>query len=101
MCIYVYIHLFYVNFILIGDGSELSPLNLYMSTLKLLRLADGRNQNNLALYHLDGTYRITINNFPYSVFGCSDMNRKFFPIALLLLSNEKAETLANFSLCSF
>ena len=38
-----------------GDVSELSPLNLYMTTIKLLRLADGRNQNNLALYHLDGT----------------------------------------------
>ncbi len=67
----------YMFLLLYGDGSELSPLNLYMSTLKLLRLADGRNQNNLALYHLDGTYRITINNFPYSVFGRTDMNRKF------------------------
>ena len=63
----------------------------------MLRLLDGTNQSNMAIYHLDGTYRITINNFPLSVFGRTDMNRKFLSLIMLttmienlLLQKEKA-----------
>ena len=67
-----------------------------MTTIKMLRLLDGTNQFNIAIYHLDGTYRITINNFPLSVFGRTDMNRKFFPIAIAMLSSEKNEMIVAF-----
>ena len=67
-----------------------------MTTIKMLRLLDGTNQFNIAIYHLDGTYRITINNFPLSVFGRTDMNRKFFPIDIAMLSSEKNEMIVAF-----
>ena len=35
-----------------GDDSKLSPLSLYMTTLKLLRFSDGRNQNNMNLLNV-------------------------------------------------
>ena len=69
-----------------------------MTSLNLLKNADTTNQNFVAIFHLDGTYRITLNNFPLSVFGRSDMNRKFFPIALALLSHETADDILAFLL---
>ena len=69
-----------------------------MTSLNLLKNADTTNQNFVAIFHLDGTYRITLNNFPLSVFGRSDMNRKFFPIALALLSRETADDILAFLL---
>ena len=82
--------------VILGDGTPIAPLRIYMTTLKMLRLLDSTNQSNMALYHLDGTYRITINNFPLSIYGRSDMNRKFFPIAIAMISSEKNEMLVNF-----
>ena len=73
-------------------------MRIYVTSLALLRNADTTNQNHIAIFHLDGTYRITINNFPLSVFGRSDMNRKFFPIALAILSREKADDILAFLL---
>ena len=52
--------------------------------------------SNVAIFQLDGTYRITLNNFPLSVFGRSDINRIFFPIALALMSQEKADDILAF-----
>ena len=60
------------NQVILGDGSKLAPLHIYMTSIKMLRLLDGTNQMNMHIFHLDGTYRITINNFPLSIFGRSD-----------------------------
>ena len=73
-------------------------MRIYVTSLALLRNADTTNQNHIAIFHLDGTYRITTNNFPLSVFGRSDLNRKFHPIALALLSRETAENILAFLL---
>ena len=73
-------------------------MRIYITSLNLLKNADTTNQNHIAIFHLDGTYRITLNNFPLSVFGRSDLNRKFFPIALALLSRETADDILAFLL---
>ena len=41
------------------------------------------------LFHIDGTYKITIQGFPLVVFGVSDMHGRYHPIAFMLTSNEK------------
>ena len=48
------------------------------------------------MFHVDGTYRIVQNRFPMAVFGRSDINRNFFPIALALLSTEEAINYSDF-----
>ena len=65
-----------------------------MTTLKMLRLLDSTYQTNMALYHLDGTYRI--NNFQFSIYSRTDMNRKFFLIDFVILSSEKNKMLVTF-----
>lgn len=42
-------------------------------------------------FHVDSTYKIIIQNFPVSVIGCSDMNRRFHPLAIMVSTNEKWE----------
>ena len=83
---------------LLGNGSEIDPVRIFITSLNLLKNADTTKQNFQAIFHLDGTYRITLNKFPLSVLGRSDMNRKFFPIALALLSRETADDILAFLL---
>ena len=40
------------------------------------------------IFHLDATYRILKLAYPVIVFGMSDINRKFFPIAFMITSHE-------------
>lgn len=75
---------------IVGDGSKLNPTKLFVTSLKLLKFCDTSNQNFMGMFHVDGTYRIVQNRFPMAVFGRSDINRNFFPIALALLSTEEA-----------
>ena len=89
----LFFHFFVFVIYLLGDGSALDPVRIYITSLALLKNTDTTNQNHVAIFHLDGTYRITINNMPLSIFGRTDMNRKFFPIALALVSRETAEEL--------
>ena len=81
---------------IVGDGSKLNPTKLFVTSLKLLKFCDTSNQNFMGMFHVDGTYRIVQNRFPMAVFGRSDINRKFFLIALALLSTEEAINYSDF-----
>ena len=43
------------------------------------------------VYCIDGTYKITKENFVLDVFGRVDMNRKLHPVAFMLTSHESRE----------
>ncbi|CAF1309729.1 unnamed protein product [Didymodactylos carnosus] len=41
---------------------------------------------------IDCTYKVTSNALPLLVFGTSDMNRKFYPMGLCLISTDESAT---------
>lgn len=57
-----------------------------VSTKRLLRSAVDAEK-----IHVDSTYKMIIQNCPVSVIGCTDMNRHFHPLAIMVSSNEKWE----------
>ncbi len=59
---------------------HLFPVCIYMITLKML---DATNQCNMNIYHIDGSYHITINNFP--LFDRTNMNRRFFLLIVYII----------------
>ena len=40
------------------------------------------------VFHCDGTYKVVKLEYPLIVFGVSDINRKFYPIAFMFTSHE-------------
>ncbi len=75
----------------IGTGSPSDHFGLGMTSLKLLSYVDAANQGNVAIYHIDGTYKLTHNNFILIVFGRTDLRRQFHPIAFWLTSHEETD----------
>lgn len=92
---------------ILGNGASTNHLFIFATTLKLLQInCDTNNQSNIALFHIDGTYKITREGFPMLVFGRSNLNRKIYPIAFGIVSNEEAYDFLHFfqsikSLCRF
>lgn len=70
--------------VVLGDGSEEDHLMIFMTSKSLMQ-----NVELEGLYHIDGTYKITIQGYPLVVFGVSDLHGQFHPIAFMLTSNEK------------
>ena len=75
----------------LGDGSQLEPVYLFMTSLKLLKNADTTSQNETALFHLSATHKRVLNSFGIHVFGRTDLNRKFYPVALGYQSREESD----------
>ncbi len=73
----------------IGDGSATNHFGIGLTFLALLANVDASNQNNVAIYHIDGTYKLTTNNFVLVVFGRTDIQRQFHPIAFWWTSHEE------------
>ena len=74
---------------LIGDGSRLDPVYIFMTTLRLLRNADTTTQGHIAIFHIDGTCKTNTSNFPLISLVRSDINRLYYLICLGLLSKEE------------
>ena len=58
-----------------------------MSSKHWLNNCGASNQTYGGLFHIDGTYKITFENYVLVVFGRTDIVRKFHPIALMLTSH--------------
>ena len=71
-----------------------------MTSLKLLKNADTTSQSHQSLFHIDGTYKTNFNNFTMASLGRSNVNRKFYLIALCLLSKKEIEFFEAFKLVS-
>ncbi|CAF0710223.1 unnamed protein product [Brachionus calyciflorus] len=69
----------------LGDGSDENHLNICITSKKLLLNLDSSLPG---AYHIDGTYKLISNRFPLIVFGKTDMNQKFYLIALCITSHE-------------
>jgi len=74
-----------------GKGTDENHFQLAFSSVNMLR-----NVENRDLFHMDATYRILKLCYPVSVIGVSDVNRKFFPIAIMITSHETEEDYLNF-----
>lgn len=72
--------------IILGDGSDDNHLNICITSLKLLANLDSSVPG---AYHIDGTYKLIKNKFVLIVFGKTDMEQKFHPIAFCISSHEK------------
>ena len=67
----------------VGKGNDDDHFNLCFTSSKLLerlKLTD--------IYHIDCTYKIVKYFFPVLVFGITDIDRKFQPIAFMITSHE-------------
>ena len=51
------------------------------------------------VFHCDGTYKVVKLGFPLIVFGVSDINRKFYPIAFMFSSHEQKADYLRFFKC--
>ena len=61
--------------------------------MKLLSYLDS---NLLGCYHVDGTYKLIRNKFPFIVFGRTDKQNQFHVIAFCITSHEKEEDFNRF-----
>ena len=80
----------------VGDGSELDRLYVFVTSLQLLEYANQSNQHNLGIFHSDTTYKITKNEFNLFVFGRSNLKHSFYPICLGLISHEQQVDFSSF-----
>ena len=48
------------------------------------------------VFHIDGTYKLIRNGFPLIVFGVSDIQGSFPPIAFCVTSNEEVDDFTEF-----
>ena len=74
---------------IIGTGSDASHLNILMTSMAFLYRLDTSDQGNVALFHIDGTYRMTKLKFPLVIFGRIVIKRRFHPIIYFLTSHEQ------------
>ncbi|RNA37757.1 hypothetical protein BpHYR1_042251 [Brachionus plicatilis] len=81
---------------IIGNGSQNNPVRIYATTLKLLHLNCNTDNQDHSLFHIDGMYKITIENYPLLVFGRSNPNRTLHPIVFGITSKEEKEDFINF-----
>ncbi|CAF0903948.1 unnamed protein product [Brachionus calyciflorus] len=81
---------------IIGNGSQNNPVCIYATTLKLLQLNCNTDNQEHSLFHIDGTYKITIENYPLLVFGRSNPNRTLYLIVFRITSKEEKENFVNF-----
>ena len=76
--------------IILGTGAENDHFRVCMSSISLLSQCN-TVQFYGAMYHIDGTYKITFENFVLVCFIRTDLHRQIHPIAFMLTSHEKAE----------
>jgi hypothetical protein len=67
-----------------GSGSQ--HFRLLFSSKRLLQ-----NVEHVGVFHVDGTYKITIQDFPLVVFGVTDLKGVFHPICFMITSHETEE----------
>ena len=76
--------------IVLGTGAERDYFRICFTCIKLLSYVS-YFQFYGGCYSIDGTYKITIENFVLVVFGRIDMNRKLHACAFMVTSHETKE----------
>jgi hypothetical protein len=75
----------------IGTGKPDNHLAISMSSKKLLN-----NLQHKGCFHIDCTYKVIKNGFPVLVFGITDRQGHFHPIAFHITSHEEEGDFSNF-----
>jgi len=68
---------------IIGKGSDDQHFRVAFSSKRLLK-----NVVHKGVFHIDGTYKITIQGFPLVIFGVTDLKGVFHPICFMITSHE-------------
>ncbi|CAF1103637.1 unnamed protein product [Brachionus calyciflorus] len=74
---------------IISYGSSLNRTYLFATTLKLLQLNLDASNQELTIFHIDGTYKINREGYPMLVFGRSNPSRKIYPAIVGIVSKEE------------
>ncbi|CAF1101211.1 unnamed protein product, partial [Brachionus calyciflorus] len=75
---------------LVGNGeSQENAFRIGITSKKLINQIPMLLVKNL-VFHLDCTYKLTKNRFPFMVFGFSDFSGQFHPVAFALVSHESS-----------
>jgi hypothetical protein len=72
-----------------GDGSDDNHLRIGISTITLLKNILRISADYDYMFHIDTTYKLTKNGFPFLVFGLTDKSGHFFVLAFMLISHEE------------
>ena len=78
----------------VGNGTESDHFQVgFTSVILISRIPTG------VVFHCDGTYKIVKVGYLFIVFGVSDINRKFYPIAFMFTSHEQNADYLRFFKC--
>lgn len=77
--------------VLIHNGTATKHTHIMLTSKKLMLNAEKKG-----VFHLDATYKLIKNGFPLIVFGVSDIQGSFHPIAFCVTSNEEASDFYEF-----
>ena len=75
----------------IQSGEPLIHPRIYITSKKLMR-----NAEKHGVHHYDGTYKLSRNGFIVVVWGVTDIQGQFHPIAFALVSNEQESDFTDF-----
>ena len=76
---------------ILADGSDgVNGIGNGVTTLGLLKFIElDLKTYKIRMYHIDGTYMLVHNGYPFIVFGRTDMSGHFFPISFILTTYDK------------
>jgi hypothetical protein len=77
-----------------GNGSSQNHLHLGMTSMTLLNQLHKFKNNGV--YHIDATYKILKYAFPVIVFGFTDLNHIYHPLAYMFTSHEEEDDYLHF-----
>ena len=69
----------------LGEGTKSSPVQIMMTSKSLMKNC---NYLNDGVLQIDGTYRLTKNNYPWIICGVVDRQGKLHPIAFMISNQE-------------
>ena len=77
--------------LILEDGSDgVNGIVIGVTTLDLLKFIElDLKTYKIRMYHIDGTYMLVHNGYPFIVFGRTDMSGHFFPISFILTTYDK------------
>jgi len=75
----------------VGDGTKEQHCNIMCTSKYLLKTL-----NREGVGHIDGTYKVCSLSYPLVIYGITDIQGKFHPVAFMITSNESEEDFVEF-----
>ncbi len=80
------------NELILGDGTAKKPVRILFSSKSMIKHL--RQKGGVA--HLDCTYKIMTTNYNLLIFGVTDIQGKFHPVAFMIINKEREEDFIHF-----